>query len=265
MPRRCHRPVPLATARLSWDSGRSSRDPAALPPAGRGRRAQPQWCPPAGSEPSQLRLYNSLTRNKVRRVHAAGWGADRAGALPRHRLSPASRRPWRSPSPGARPRSSRPRVLRGPGRAASEPSPRGRCWWSRGAGRWPALRELVGWQQASRRAPGKPGKARTCEGPRGAEQGGRRRQGRPPREPGLRGLCCSARPVAPGLGKGLWPWVDGVSVSEHALSTQAPSRTLVTEDLNRPEAVDWASRSPSLAGSSGRADPGEAQSHCPYL
>ncbi|XP_023393127.1 cysteine--tRNA ligase, cytoplasmic [Pteropus vampyrus] len=31
---------------------------------GRGRRAQPQWCPPAGSEPSQLRLYNSLTRNK---------------------------------------------------------------------------------------------------------------------------------------------------------------------------------------------------------
>ncbi|XP_006911044.1 cysteine--tRNA ligase, cytoplasmic isoform X2 [Pteropus alecto] len=32
--------------------------------ASRGRRAQPQWCPPAGSEPSQLRLYNSLTRNK---------------------------------------------------------------------------------------------------------------------------------------------------------------------------------------------------------
>lgn len=34
-------------------------------------------------------------------------------------------------------------------------------------------------------------------------------------EQGLLGLCCSAWPVAPGLGKGLWPWVDGVSVSEH--------------------------------------------------
>uniref|UniRef100_A0A8D1K1C8 Cysteine--tRNA ligase, cytoplasmic n=1 Tax=Sus scrofa TaxID=9823 RepID=A0A8D1K1C8_PIG len=31
---------------------------------GRGRRAQPQWAPPAGSEPCQLRLYNSLTRSK---------------------------------------------------------------------------------------------------------------------------------------------------------------------------------------------------------
>ncbi|XP_020826414.1 cysteine--tRNA ligase, cytoplasmic isoform X2 [Phascolarctos cinereus] len=31
---------------------------------GKGRRAQPQWSPPAGSEPSKLRLYNSLTRSK---------------------------------------------------------------------------------------------------------------------------------------------------------------------------------------------------------
>ncbi|XP_055987995.1 cysteine--tRNA ligase, cytoplasmic isoform X2 [Sorex fumeus] len=31
---------------------------------GKGRRAQPQWSPPAGSEPCKLRLYNSLTRNK---------------------------------------------------------------------------------------------------------------------------------------------------------------------------------------------------------
>ncbi|XP_036284693.1 cysteine--tRNA ligase, cytoplasmic [Pipistrellus kuhlii] len=31
---------------------------------GRGRRAQPPWAPPAGSEPCKLRLYNSLTRNK---------------------------------------------------------------------------------------------------------------------------------------------------------------------------------------------------------
>ncbi|XP_020826413.1 cysteine--tRNA ligase, cytoplasmic isoform X1 [Phascolarctos cinereus] len=30
----------------------------------KGRRAQPQWSPPAGSEPSKLRLYNSLTRSK---------------------------------------------------------------------------------------------------------------------------------------------------------------------------------------------------------
>ncbi|XP_054426711.1 cysteine--tRNA ligase, cytoplasmic isoform X2 [Pteronotus mesoamericanus] len=31
---------------------------------GKGRRAQPTWSPPAGSEPCKLRLYNSLTRNK---------------------------------------------------------------------------------------------------------------------------------------------------------------------------------------------------------
>ncbi|KAM5224824.1 cysteine--tRNA ligase, cytoplasmic isoform 2-T2 [Hipposideros larvatus] len=31
---------------------------------GKGRRVQPQWSPPAGSEPCKLRLYNSLTRNK---------------------------------------------------------------------------------------------------------------------------------------------------------------------------------------------------------
>uniref|UniRef100_A0A452DJU6 tRNA synthetases class I catalytic domain-containing protein n=1 Tax=Capra hircus TaxID=9925 RepID=A0A452DJU6_CAPHI len=28
------------------------------------QRAQPAWSPPAGSEPCQLRLYNSLTRRK---------------------------------------------------------------------------------------------------------------------------------------------------------------------------------------------------------
>ncbi|XP_054426710.1 cysteine--tRNA ligase, cytoplasmic isoform X1 [Pteronotus mesoamericanus] len=32
--------------------------------ASKGRRAQPTWSPPAGSEPCKLRLYNSLTRNK---------------------------------------------------------------------------------------------------------------------------------------------------------------------------------------------------------
>ncbi|EPY87591.1 hypothetical protein CB1_000234015 [Camelus ferus] len=32
--------------------------------ASKGRRAQPQWSPPARSEPCQLRLYNSLTRRK---------------------------------------------------------------------------------------------------------------------------------------------------------------------------------------------------------
>uniref|UniRef100_A0A8C2RW66 tRNA synthetases class I catalytic domain-containing protein n=1 Tax=Capra hircus TaxID=9925 RepID=A0A8C2RW66_CAPHI len=40
------------------------------PPAGRGRRAQPTWSPPARSEPCQLRLYNSLTRRKV---GGCGW------------------------------------------------------------------------------------------------------------------------------------------------------------------------------------------------
>ncbi|XP_022446800.1 cysteine--tRNA ligase, cytoplasmic isoform X2 [Delphinapterus leucas] len=44
----------------------SPRAPA--PPCGlqasRGRRTQPPWSPPAGSEPCQLRLYNSLTRRK---------------------------------------------------------------------------------------------------------------------------------------------------------------------------------------------------------
>ncbi|ERE81061.1 cysteinyl-tRNA synthetase, cytoplasmic [Cricetulus griseus] len=32
--------------------------------ASKGRRVQPQWSPPAGTEPCKLRLYNSLTRNK---------------------------------------------------------------------------------------------------------------------------------------------------------------------------------------------------------
>lgn len=51
----------------------TSGDPAALCPAGKGRRVQPPWSPPAGSEPCKLRLYNSLTRNKVSRGHP-GWG-----------------------------------------------------------------------------------------------------------------------------------------------------------------------------------------------
>ncbi|XP_006893438.1 PREDICTED: cysteine--tRNA ligase, cytoplasmic [Elephantulus edwardii] len=34
------------------------------PQAGKGRRGQPQWSPPAGTELCRLRLYNSLTRNK---------------------------------------------------------------------------------------------------------------------------------------------------------------------------------------------------------
>ncbi|XP_075401332.1 cysteine--tRNA ligase, cytoplasmic [Tenrec ecaudatus] len=32
--------------------------------ASKGRRGQPQWSPPTGTEPCQLRLYNSLTRSK---------------------------------------------------------------------------------------------------------------------------------------------------------------------------------------------------------
>ncbi|PNI26563.1 CARS isoform 11, partial [Pan troglodytes] len=31
---------------------------------GKGRRVQPQWSPPAGTQPCRLHLYNSLTRNK---------------------------------------------------------------------------------------------------------------------------------------------------------------------------------------------------------
>uniref|UniRef100_A0A8C9UV87 Cysteine--tRNA ligase, cytoplasmic n=1 Tax=Spermophilus dauricus TaxID=99837 RepID=A0A8C9UV87_SPEDA len=34
------------------------------PQASKGRRVQPKWSPPAGTEPCKLRLYNSLTRNK---------------------------------------------------------------------------------------------------------------------------------------------------------------------------------------------------------
>uniref|UniRef100_A0A8D1K5G3 Cysteine--tRNA ligase, cytoplasmic n=1 Tax=Sus scrofa TaxID=9823 RepID=A0A8D1K5G3_PIG len=44
--------------------GPQATGPPCGPPASRGRRAQPQWAPPAGSEPCQLRLYNSLTRSK---------------------------------------------------------------------------------------------------------------------------------------------------------------------------------------------------------
>lgn len=50
-----------------------SYDPAALSTlAGKGRRAQPQWSPPSGSESCKLRLYNSLTRSKV---GGSLWGA----------------------------------------------------------------------------------------------------------------------------------------------------------------------------------------------
>ncbi|KAG8522564.1 Cysteine--tRNA ligase, cytoplasmic, partial [Galemys pyrenaicus] len=40
------------------------RGQPAAPQASKGRRTQPPWAPPAGSEPCRLRLYNSLTRNK---------------------------------------------------------------------------------------------------------------------------------------------------------------------------------------------------------
>ncbi|XP_048216984.1 cysteine--tRNA ligase, cytoplasmic isoform X2 [Perognathus longimembris pacificus] len=39
---------------------------------GKGWRAQPQWAPPAGTEPCKLRLYNSLTRNKDVFIPQAG-------------------------------------------------------------------------------------------------------------------------------------------------------------------------------------------------
>ncbi|KAM4845890.1 cysteine--tRNA ligase, cytoplasmic isoform 2-T2 [Thomomys bottae] len=39
---------------------------------GKGRRTQPQWAPPAGTEPCKLRLYNSLTRNKDVFIPQAG-------------------------------------------------------------------------------------------------------------------------------------------------------------------------------------------------
>lgn len=32
----------------------------------KGKRVQPPWSPPAGTDVPQLRLYNSLTRTKVR-------------------------------------------------------------------------------------------------------------------------------------------------------------------------------------------------------
>lgn len=59
---------------------------------------------------------------------------------------------------------------------------------------------------------------RQSEDVRGAmwsRAGSEEEAGLPLIEQGLLGLCCSAWLVAPGLGKGLWPWVDGVSVSEH--------------------------------------------------
>lgn len=60
-----------------------SRDLATLSAlAGKGRRVQPQWSPPAGSEPCRLRLYNSLTRNKVRR-DPMGAGQTRLCGAPR--------------------------------------------------------------------------------------------------------------------------------------------------------------------------------------
>ncbi|XP_014651248.1 PREDICTED: cysteine--tRNA ligase, cytoplasmic isoform X1 [Ceratotherium simum simum] len=44
-------------------SPRGRGEPSGLQ-ASKGRRVQPQWSPPARSEPCKLRLYNSLTRNK---------------------------------------------------------------------------------------------------------------------------------------------------------------------------------------------------------
>lgn len=41
----------------------------------KGKRVQPPWSPPAGTEGPQLRLYNSLTRAKVslKRQSPSGW------------------------------------------------------------------------------------------------------------------------------------------------------------------------------------------------
>uniref|UniRef100_A0A5G2R1B5 Cysteine--tRNA ligase, cytoplasmic n=1 Tax=Sus scrofa TaxID=9823 RepID=A0A5G2R1B5_PIG len=58
---------------------------------GRGRRAQPQWAPPAGSEPCQLRLYNSLTRSKVSRARGGRGGSWESGASSQHRWYPSAR------------------------------------------------------------------------------------------------------------------------------------------------------------------------------
>nr|BAC28234.1 unnamed protein product [Mus musculus] len=44
--------------------GPQGRDEPCRLQASKGRRVQPQWSPPAGTEPCRLRLYNSLTRNK---------------------------------------------------------------------------------------------------------------------------------------------------------------------------------------------------------
>ncbi|XP_055470665.1 cysteine--tRNA ligase, cytoplasmic isoform X2 [Psammomys obesus] len=44
--------------------GPQGRDEPCRLQASKGRRVQPQWSPPPGTEPCKLRLYNSLTRNK---------------------------------------------------------------------------------------------------------------------------------------------------------------------------------------------------------
>lgn len=67
--------VVRAEARCHTHPGRAPELPPLSP--GRGRRAQPHWSPPAGSEPCRLRLYNSLTRSKV---GARGGAAGAAGA-----------------------------------------------------------------------------------------------------------------------------------------------------------------------------------------
>lgn len=77
-------------ARLPVVPPRPAPDPAPLP-AGRGRRAQPQWAPPAGSEPCQLRLYNSLTRSKVSRARGGRGGSWESGASSQHRWYPSAR------------------------------------------------------------------------------------------------------------------------------------------------------------------------------
>uniref|UniRef100_A0A8C9ASS9 Cysteine--tRNA ligase, cytoplasmic n=1 Tax=Prolemur simus TaxID=1328070 RepID=A0A8C9ASS9_PROSS len=45
-------------------AGASGSEPVRLRDWSKGRCVQPQWSPPAGTEPCKLRLYNSLTRNK---------------------------------------------------------------------------------------------------------------------------------------------------------------------------------------------------------
>lgn len=173
--------------------------------AGRGRRGQPQWCPPAGSPPCKLRLYNSLTRRKVR---------GRGGAQGRLWTSSAASGPGGSGDGSAL----APLSTWGPGwgRAGSHS---GHAWGQHaltgppvcgacgpGAPRPHVTRsqamcplafgEALWWRQLS------PGRLNTAGGARGVlvgevgrRPGFERRQDRIPVEWGLLGVFCSA-----------WPW-----------------------------------------------------------